>query len=91
MSELRCGFCQRPWDVCENDVCSYRRLALGFALLLGVRLTAREQRVARGLDSEPVELCGSCGADIGPSATFPWHEADEDCRALRDPVQEAIT
>lgn len=32
------------------------------------------------------ESCGSCGADIGPSASFPWHLPDEDCRAIRQPV-----
>jgi hypothetical protein len=37
---------------------------------------------AEGLD------CGSCGADYGPSASYPWHYPDEDCRAVRPPVQE---
>lgn len=31
--------------------------------------------------------CPSCGANIGPCADYPWHEADEDCRALRQPVK----
>lgn len=32
--------------------------------------------------------CGACGADIrvnGEGANFPWHKADEDCRAIREP------
>jgi hypothetical protein len=29
--------------------------------------------------------CPACGADLGPSPSFPWHWPDEDCRALRDP------
>lgn len=32
------------------------------------------------------ETCGSCGADIGPSSSYPWHRANEDCRAVREPV-----
>lgn len=39
-------------------------------------MTARE---------EPLESCGSCNADLGPSSTFPWHYPDEDCRAVREP------
>lgn len=39
----------------------------------------------------PNEECGSCGADIGPSATFPWHGESEDCRAIRDPLKGEIT
>lgn len=35
---------------------------------------------------DPLESCGSCGADIGPSSTFPWHTEDDDCRAIRSPV-----
>lgn len=30
--------------------------------------------------------CPICNADIGPSTTFPWHGADEDCRALQPPL-----
>jgi hypothetical protein len=33
------------------------------------------------------ESCGSCGADIGPSTSCPWHEANEDCRAVREPLE----
>jgi hypothetical protein len=33
------------------------------------------------------EECGSCGADIGPSSTFPWHSDEEDCRACREPLE----
>jgi len=33
----------------------------------------------------PLESCGSCNADIGPSLWFPWHWEDEDCRAVRLP------
>ena len=32
------------------------------------------------------ESCGSCGADLGPSRTYPWHLDSEDCRAVREPV-----
>lgn len=32
------------------------------------------------------ESCGSCGADLGPSRTYPWHLDSEDCRAIREPV-----
>jgi hypothetical protein len=37
-------------------------------------------------ETETREDCGSCGADIGPSSTYPWHYADEDCRAIKEPV-----
>ena len=37
------------------------------------------------------ESCGSCGADIGPSDSFPWHLDVEDCRAVRDPVPDLQT
>lgn len=30
--------------------------------------------------------CPACGADYGPSKTYPWHWPDEDCRAIREPV-----
>jgi hypothetical protein len=36
------------------------------------------------------DSCGSCGAAIGPNSGFPWHNADEDCRALRPPVVDEI-
>ncbi len=42
-----------------------------------------------GFPVEPLdynEECPICGADIGPSSTFPWHLEDEDCRAVRDPL-----
>lgn len=35
------------------------------------------------------ESCGSCGADIGPSIQFPWHIENEDCRAIRQPIDSA--
>lgn len=35
------------------------------------------------------ETCGSCNADIGPSATYPWHNEDEDCRAVRQPITDS--
>lgn len=35
---------------------------------------------------ESARSCGSCGADIGPSDSYPWHGADEDCRAVREPT-----
>lgn len=31
------------------------------------------------------EDCPACGANIGPCEDFPWHEWEEDCRALREP------
>ena len=34
------------------------------------------------------ESCGSCGGDIGRSSSFPWHYGNEDCRAIRDPIEE---
>lgn len=34
------------------------------------------------------EECGTCGGDVGPSSTFPWHYEDEDCRAVREPILE---
>lgn len=34
------------------------------------------------------ERCGSCGADIGPSSSFPWHDEDEDCRSIRQPLRK---
>lgn len=36
------------------------------------------------------EECGSCGADIGPSTVFVWHEDYEDCRAVKDPIGETV-
>jgi hypothetical protein len=36
-------------------------------------------------ESELLESCGCCGADLGPSTTYPWHYEDEDCRAIRKP------
>jgi hypothetical protein len=33
------------------------------------------------------EDCGSCGGHIGPSSSFVWHYDDEDCRAIRQPVE----
>lgn len=40
-------------------------------------------------EKEPIEDddCGSCGADIGPNTEFVWHYADEECRAIRQPLQ----
>lgn len=29
--------------------------------------------------------CGICGADLGPSTSYPWHYYEEDCRAIRQP------
>lgn len=34
------------------------------------------------------EACESCGADIGPSTSFPWHWGDEDCRAIQEPITQ---
>jgi len=36
-------------------------------------------------DRLPNENCPTCGADHGPSTSFPWHLSGEDCRAVRDP------
>lgn len=41
---------------------------------------------AKMIRVEPFESCGSCGADFGPSSSYPWHLEDEDCRAIRPPV-----
>lgn len=30
--------------------------------------------------------CGSCGADLTPSVTYPWHYPDANCRAIREPL-----
>ena len=30
--------------------------------------------------------CPICGADYGPSDSFPWHWPHEDCRAIRKPL-----
>lgn len=47
------------------------------------------------LDFEEVEdnpdECGSCGGDIGPSETYPWHLDSEDCRAIREPGEAVMT
>jgi hypothetical protein len=32
--------------------------------------------------------CGSCGADIGASSAFVWHEDAEDCRAVKQPLDD---
>ena len=34
-----------------------------------------------------LESCGSCGADLGPSPSYPWHWPWEDCRACREPFE----
>ncbi len=34
------------------------------------------------------DSCQSCGAELGPSSTYPWHFVDEDCRIVREPDQE---
>lgn len=38
----------------------------------------------------PNEDCGSCGGDIGPSDDRPWHYEEEDCRAIREPLEQQI-
>lgn len=30
--------------------------------------------------------CPTCGCDIDPSDSFPWHYWDEDCRMVREPI-----
>ena len=30
--------------------------------------------------------CPTCGSNIGPSDSFPWHYWEEDCRAVRIPT-----
>lgn len=32
------------------------------------------------------EECGCCGADLGKSADWVWHYPWEDCRAVREPI-----
>lgn len=39
-------------------------------------------------ETEARESCPSCGADIGLSTVYPWHDEDEDCRAVREPLNE---
>jgi hypothetical protein len=71
---------RRQWTVLEDN---------GDTLLIewsGIRRAANREDILSRLDSIEVNpTCGSCGADIGESATFPWHLADEDCRAVRTP------
>ena len=74
---------------------------LGLVTLIGIGAgVARllyESRQRRLLTDEAAELalldrmislseCGSCGGDLGRSDSYPWHYADEDCRAIRPPV-----
>ena len=60
-----------------------------------LRITLTEQGKAElrayVQDASCNESCGSCGADIGESTVFVWHEANEDCRAVRDPVEVHFT
>lgn len=50
-------------------------------------LTAQKVRTLRDWGQVyPGEDCGSCGSDIGPSTSYPWHWADEDCRSVRPPI-----
>lgn len=51
-----------------------------------MKLSAKEKERLREWGYTTPESCGSCGADLGPSATYPWHYPDEDCRALKDPI-----
>ncbi len=51
----------------------------------GLQTCAQCRDEAEPEKGPPNESCGSCGADIGPSDSYPWHEADEDCRAVRQP------
>lgn len=36
------------------------------------------------------ESCPTCNADLGPSTTWLWHHAAEDCRAIREPLPAAL-
>jgi len=59
----------------------------------GVRLfePESEREVSQEVIERPKDSCGSCGGDIGPSASFPWHWAEEDCRNLRQPISREGT
>jgi hypothetical protein len=34
------------------------------------------------------EDCPICGCMIGPSHSYPWHLVGEDCRAIKEPVDQ---
>jgi len=54
-------------------------------------VAAKESLVNGLVDWHEDIECGSCGADLGPSARYPWHYAHEDCRALREPIKEVTS
>ena len=37
------------------------------------------------------KTCGSCGAELRASTSFPWHKPDDDCRAIREPLTSLRT
>lgn len=51
--------------------------------LIAVEHALADAHEAMRLEEESAQ---SCGADIGPSDSYPWHGAEEDCRAVRDPL-----
>lgn len=40
----------------------------------------------QGVQSACEYECTICGADLSPSEAYPWHWPDEDCRAIREPL-----
>lgn len=54
--------------------------------LVNVEYAVADAHEAMKLEEESAQSCGSCGADIGSSDSYPWHGSDEDCRAVREPA-----
>lgn len=48
--------------------------------------SVREENVCQSCADDYNDSCGSCGADIGESDSYPWHYVTEDCRAVRNPI-----
>jgi hypothetical protein len=49
-----------------------------------VRVRVEAELRAIGADQSEGD-CPVCGADYGPSTTYPWHWPKEDCRRIRAP------
>lgn len=91
---LLMGFHLRISGRDRNDIKDYISEEFQYALIIKLDGNGKAfWREAAKIDAEatPRETCGSCGADIGRSIDFPWHGADEDCRALKQPVGSADT
>lgn len=63
----------------EQPECICREMGAGG---LGQRHT-----LCRAHDDEYHDECTICGADIGQSTQWLWHEANDDCRAIQEPVK----